>query len=105
MGSARREVASAAPRRHLMSRLAPRLISQCQYDRVVRAKPPPTIRDYSITGQERQWRVFAILMTASRTVPLPAALARKWRQPYRADKNDSSKVIDLPAADSFVVVC
>jgi hypothetical protein len=33
------------------------------------------------------------------------ALARKCRQPYRADKNDSSKVIDLPVADSFVVVC
>ena len=44
-------------------------------------------------------------LTASRTVPLPAALARKCRQPYRADKNDSIKVIDLPAADSFVVVC
>jgi hypothetical protein len=43
-------------------------------------------------------------LTASRTVPLPAALARKCRQPYRADKNDSIKVIDLPAADSFVVV-
>ena len=34
-------------------------------------------------------------LTASRTVPLPAALARKCRQPYRADKNDSIKVIDL----------